>query len=62
MKKKWIIAAGVLIALALAFLLFANRLSGQEELMLCDGCQRSLQLDYADGRFTAARLHYEWEE
>lgn len=63
-KRNRIIALIIFTLLVIALSIFAltERVSGDEELMVCDDCRKSIMLDYNNGRVEAVHLIYEWED
>ena len=64
MKKIRTIALIIFVIIVIIFCVIAitERVSGDEELMLCDGCKKSVKMDYVDGLFTEVHLIYEWDD
>lgn len=55
-----LIIALIIIVMAIAFT--SRDVIGDEELMFCDGCKKTLELPYEDGVFTSVNFKYEWED
>jgi len=52
----------IILVVILSLIALTERVSGDEELMWCDGCDKSVQMKYEDSRFTEIHLIYEWDD
>lgn len=52
----------ILLVIALSLIALTERATGDEELMMCDGCKKNIKLDYNNGLFEAVHMNYEWPD
>lgn len=63
-KRDRVIALIIFTVLVIALSIFAmtQRVSGEEELMVCDDCDKAIKLKYENGLMTEVHLIYEWDD
>jgi len=52
----------LLLVAMMLLLWFVAEAIGEEELMMCNGCDKTLELKYEDGLFTEINFRYEWPD
>ena len=56
----WFLFAMVAFVLVLLVFLLNKKVLGQEELMVCNDCKKTIEMDYQDDMIKSINLKYEW--